>query len=121
MKSHYSIEKRPGYLYMVITGEYDLSDFKEYFKIVMERCTKEKTFKLLVNNLNLKGTDIPMNHKFALGEEIGKVIGSKLKGAVVWPARDIDGFTETVAKNRGGNMQLFGDVESAERWLLEDS
>lgn len=103
---------------MVISGEYDLSDFKEYFKIVLERCAKEKTYKLLVNNLGVKGTDIPMIHKFALGEEIGKVIGSRLKGAVVWPVKHIDGFTETVAKNRGGNMQLFGDVESAEKWLL---
>ncbi len=121
MKSHYSIEKRPGYLYMVVSGEYDLSDFKEYFKIVMERCEKEKIFKIIVNNLDVKGTDIPMVHRFVLGEEIARVIGSKIRGAVVWPTNDVDRFTETVAKNRGGNMQLFGDLESAEHWILSDS
>ena len=106
---------------MVISGEYDISDFKEYFKIALERCEKENTFNLIVNNLSVKGTDIPMTHRFALGEEIGKVIGSRIKGAVIWPMKDVDRFTETVAKNRGGNMQLFGDFESAEKWILGDS
>jgi len=120
MKSHYSIEKRPGYLYMVVSGEYDLDDFKEYFKIVMDRCEKEKTFRLLVNNLGVKGTDITVMHRYLLGEEIAKVIGYRIKGAVIWPEKHINGFAETVAKNRGGNMKLFGDVESAEKWLLSD-
>lgn len=105
---------------MEVSGEYDISDFKEYFKIAIAACEKEKVYKILVNNLEVKGTDIPMTHRFFLGEEIARVIGSRLKGAVVWPLKDIDRFTETVAKNRGGNMQLFGDVESAEKWLLSD-
>jgi hypothetical protein len=105
---------------MVLTGEYDILDFKEYFRLVLELCEKENIFKIIVNNLDMKGTDIPMADRYFLGEEIAKVIGSRIKGAVIWPIKDTDRFTETVARNRGGNMQLFGDFESAEKWILGD-
>jgi hypothetical protein len=45
------------------------------------------------------------------------------KAAFVNPYPFVDeelGFAITVASNRGGNFQLFRNVESAEKWLLSE-
>lgn len=105
---------------MAITGEYDKMEFLSFGKIIKNECEKENTYKILVNSLDLKGTNTPTMDRFDLGVEIAAVFGSKIKLAAVWPEKDIDRFTETVAVNRGGNIYVAGDMESAKKWLLND-
>jgi len=90
-------------------------------KIILDECEKEKKYKILINALNVAGTNIPTMDRFFIGEEIAKVIGPKIKIAVVWPEQDIDKFGETVAVNRGGFIRVLGNIASAEKWLVGNS
>ena len=102
---------------MIITGEYNSSDFHSYPKTILAECEKERMSKVLVNALEVKGTNISTMDRFFLGEEISKTFGPKIKIAVAWPAQDINKFAETVALNRGAYIRVMGDINSAEKWL----
>ena len=118
MKSKYSFEKKEGYLSLTISGEYDKMDFLSYPQLVKDECEKEGTHKVLVNALNVTETNPPTMERFFFGEKLADVLHGKIKFAFVWPEKDINKFTETVAINRGGYVWVFGDVETAKKWLL---
>lgn len=118
MKSNYHFEKRKDHLYIILSGEYDMDDFKAYPKVVHDICESEKIYKVLVHALDIKRSNVPTMDRFFIGEEAAKVLGQKIKIAVVWPENDIDKMAETVAVNRGGRMLVTGNVAMAEKWLL---
>ncbi|MEO7766016.1 MAG: hypothetical protein ABIS01_01275 [Ferruginibacter sp.] len=118
MKSKYVIEKKSDYLSITISGEYEKADFLYYPKIVADACEQHGVFKVLINGLNIAGTDIPTMDRFFIGEDIAKTLGSKIKLAVVWPDEHINKFIETVAVNRGSFMIVVGKVSEAETWLM---
>ena len=120
MKSIHSFENKEGYLSLTISGEYDKMDFLSYAEILKDRCDKERAHKVLVNNLKVIGTDVSTIDRFYLGEQLANVAGGKIKVAVVWPEKDIDKFAENVAINRGGDICVVGDIETAKKWLLSN-
>ena len=118
MNCNYSFEQKQDYLYLTISGDYNKDDFRRFPKIIMDECEKTGAEKVLINALNVSGTNVPAMERFYMGEEIARVIGSKVKIAVAWPEKDINKFAENVAVNRGGNICVLGDLVSAENWLL---
>ena len=96
-------------------------DFLTYPGIIKAECEKEKTYQVLVDALDVKGSDIDTMERFFLGEEIAKTLGAKIKLAVVWPDKHITKFVEIVALNRGGNISVVSDLEKAKKWLLNDT
>ena len=121
MKSKLSFEKREGYLYAKITGAYNETAFMSYAEKIYEACKREKTYKVLLDGLVVRGTDVPTTDRFFIGERYAEVLGSKIKLAVLWREKHIDHFYETVVRNRGGFVFVSGDLESALEWLLDDS
>jgi len=119
MKSKYTIEKNNSYLCITISGEYYKSDFLHYPKIVADACERQGIFKVLINGLNLYGTDVPTMDRFFIGENIAITLGSNIKIAVVWPDEHINKFAETVAVNRGSLITVVGKVSEAEAWLMK--
>jgi hypothetical protein len=117
MKSECVLEKKNGYLCFTISGEYDRAEFGSYARMFAEICEKEKIYKVLVNALGLKGTDLPTMERYLIGERIAE-LPLKIKLAVAWPGQHINNFAETVAINRGGFMRVVADLETAEKWLL---
>ena len=101
-----------------ITGTYDMDVFLSLPAIIKVKCEKEKIYKILVNGLDLKDANLSTADRFFLGEKFGEEFRSDIKIAVVWSSKYIDGFAERVALNRGGNMYVTGDFETAEEWLL---
>ena len=118
MKSKYSFEKKESYLSLTISGAYDKIDFLSYPQIIKDECEKERTYKVLANALNVSGSSSETIERFFFGEKLADVLGGKIKLAGVWPEKDINKFAETVANNRGGYTRIFGDVETAKKWLL---
>src|SRR5882724_4448208 len=110
MKSKYSFEKREGYLYLAVLGEYDKTDFLSYPKLIKDECEKEKIYKIIFDGSNVKGTNVPTIDRFFIGEEVANTLGSKIKLAVVWPAEHINKFVETVALNRGAYIWIFSNL-----------
>ena len=120
-KSQFTIEKKTGFLQLTITGEYDKNEFIAYPKMVATACKKEGVNKVLVNALNLSGTNVPTIDRFNMGETIATLLGPKIKLAIVWPKEHINKLTETVALNRGGRINVVSDMETAQNWLLGTS
>ena len=118
MKSQYEFEVKDGYLQLNITGTYDKIEFLSLPETIKAKCEKEKIFKILVNGLALRDSNLSTTDRYFLGEKFGLEFRDYIKIAVVWPAKYIDKFAETVARNRGGNMFVTGDYKAADEWLL---
>lgn len=110
------IENRTLFITLKGKGS-DLEGVKKFSKEMFERCLKNSCNKILleygVENLNL--TDVEL---FELGEYHAHIIPSIIRVAVVR-----DDYTERlklwedVCVNRGANVKVFTDYESAGEWL----
>jgi len=120
MQSDYLLEKNPGYISFTIYGRYNADKFESYGKMLADTCRKEKINKVLVNALELKGTDLSVLERYFIGEKIADILPT-IKMAVVWPEQHITNFAETVARNRGGFVKVVGNIENARKWLMEKS
>ena len=121
MKSVHSMEKKMEYLYFTISGEYDRADFTSYAALIMKECGNQNVHKVLINALQVSGTDLSIMERYIVGEVVAQLFPSSIKLAVVWPEEDINKFAETVAVNRGVFIRVFPDVAAAEHWLLTPS
>ena len=117
MQSEYLLEKKPGYISFIISGRYHADAFLSYARIIAETCKKEKLNKVLVNALEVKGTDLSVLERYFIGEKMAELLPA-IKVAVVWPEKHITKFGETVARNRGAFVNVVGDVETAQKWLM---
>ena len=118
METDFVVEKRYQYLYLVVKGRYNRVGVRPYAQMIVQACEKSGLYKILVNALEVEGTDLPTMERYFIGELVAEELPSKIKIAVTWPAPHINNFAETVAINRGGFIRVFGDIESAEKWLL---
>jgi len=105
---------------MTVSGEYDFEDFKTYLKIIYAKCEVEGIFKVNMNILSVKGIDIPTLERYFLGVEAAEQLKFKVKLSIVWHSEYLNHFGESVAKNRGGQVGVFGNSDSALKWLLYD-
>jgi len=117
MASELSFFPQDNHLKVLITGAYRQSDFKDYPKSIAEECKKLGYKKVLVDALHIERNNIPSMERYAMREEIARVLGHKIKLAILWPAEGINKFAETVATNRGANMIVLSNEESAMKWL----
>jgi anti-anti-sigma regulatory factor len=117
MKSHYLFQKKENHIILVIVGEFDKNEFMTYPKLLLDECKKENVNKVIIDALNLIGTDITTMDRFDVGESIANHLrGVKL--AVVWPKEHINKFTETVAINRVSLINIVDTIDAAQKWLL---
>ena len=101
-----------------LTGKYDKGEFLSFPELLRARCEKEGIYKILINGLGVKGSNLSTADRYFIGERIGLIMQNRIKIAVVWPEKSIDKFAETVALNRGGDMLVVGEYEEAVNWLL---
>jgi hypothetical protein len=106
------------YLMLKVSGPYNLTEFKSLILLMRVKAAEFGHIRVLAD---LRGVeqDVPGYDRFILGEYYAKEIRYKLKMAVVGPPERITGFFEDVAVNRGGNVRIFSDEQSALRWLKE--
>ena len=118
MNYHYTVEKKEDYLYLDITGEFEINQFISLPELMKIECEKEKIFKVLVNGFNIIGTNLSTIDRFSMGEKIAHVFHHSIKVAILWPDKHNNQFAETVAQNRGANLRVFGNETAAKEWLL---
>lgn len=120
MKSHFLFEREEKHLCIKVSGEYDFDDFITYLKIIYAKCENERIFNMLLNILEVEGIDVPILERYFLGVEVADQLSSKIKLAVVWHKEYTNYLAQSVALNEGGNIAVFGTVEPALNWLLNN-
>ena len=81
-----------------------------------DACKRENFEKALIDGLNLE-CPISIWDRYQLGEEYIRLVGTKIKVALVAKRDLIDLTMENVVVNRAGNFKIFHDMESALKWL----
>jgi hypothetical protein len=92
-----------------------------YFTDILDESMAKKTKRILVDarKVAMPGSTMSI---FALGQCIAnKMVGSKMRMAVVMESINATSsdFLETVVKNRGGNLRIFVNAETANKWLMK--
>ena len=120
MKINYSFEKRNFYIYLTLTGNFNMNEVLSFGGIIKEKCHEENTYKILVDSLELEQMNLSTTDRFRIGEKVASEFGSAFKMASVIKKENIDSnnFGDIVALNRGANFKSFDDIESAKAWLL---
>ncbi|MFT5310865.1 MAG: hypothetical protein ACI8VL_001776 [Bacteroidia bacterium] len=116
-ESWYTVKSYPDYISMEILGVYNATWFLGLPKLMILEAKKARAEKLLVNVKEVDFTNLSTMERYFIGEEIANIVSYKLSVAVVAPEEIITKFIETVATNRGINILVVSDLETAADWL----
>ena len=109
-------ENRGNYLFAKITEPYSLKMAFFFLQEFADACKRENLDKALIDGLILEGP-ISIWDRYQVGEEFIRVVGSKIKVAIVVKRDLIDLTMENVVVNRGGRSKGFHKIEPALKWL----
>jgi hypothetical protein len=118
MEEQLSFHHTEQYLHLTIKGNFKDINFKTIPNAIALECTKNLSTSVLINGLAVKNANLSTMDRFALGEKIIELFGSRVKFAIAWPKEDITKFAETVIENRGGNAKVFDNLADAEAWII---
>ena len=118
-----SIEQRPRYLRVTVTGTNSAETIARYIADIREACLRLRVFKVLAL-VNLDGPGVSMLDLYKVAVSASDdTAGIGLRAAYVElnPERSDDNMrmAESVAHTRGIAVRTFRDVEKAEAWLLD--
>lgn len=116
---HVEVLDHPGYVHAVGTGPRTAENMLRFLKEAHAACVEREKSSLLVE-VRFTGPSLDMASIFAVVD--GRSVEARKLARMAYvdrtspnPGRST--FAETVAVNRGVNVKLFADVESAQRWL----
>jgi hypothetical protein len=114
-------KERHGYLHASVVGQRTAENAQRFLRDAYEACVK-KGYSALLLEMGLTGPALDMASVFRVIANRAPD-GAKLRRiAYIEPSpTDLPAglFAETVANNRGVNVRLFKDLESADRWLVD--
>lgn len=112
-------EERPGYLYAHIKADTMTTEMSAaYLGEIADKCAGLGLTKVVIYR------DVPFiidsaSLFFSMQEEIKLLKGLKIALLNAFPANDEAlAFAILVSNNRGANLKLHQNIESAEKWLL---
>ena len=119
-----SIEQRPRYLYVTVTGTSSVETIARYMAEIRAACVRTGVFKVLVLG-NLEGPGVSMLDLYkvvAAASDDSAGIGLRAAYVELNPVRSDDNMrmAENVAHTRGIPVRTFRDTETAEAWLLAE-
>jgi stage II sporulation SpoAA-like protein len=120
MSYQLTIEEKPRYLHLTATGTHTAENARRFLFDAYEASLKRNSTAVLLE-LNFVGSSLPAGRIFDIVTEGSRRAAQLRRIAYVDRSSERDPtsmqFAATVAMNRGVNVQLFRDLESAERWL----
>ncbi len=121
-----SYEPRPGYLYVKVTGSYDLEDSLMGISETLKASEANGLSNILIDFLELQG-ELPMlTEGYIYASKMAQQVvqhndltGQELRIAFVGPElRDVDAYSEKVAAEHGMNALIVtSDMDQALEWL----
>ena len=118
MNMNVGVTQETGYLSLKVTGAYSLSDFEALANRVMVESAKNNLRNILLDIVEVSG-NVPTLDRFFLGEYVSRLWQPSLRVAIVYRAKDIDKFFETVAVNRATQTIVVPDLQTAWEWLTK--
>ena len=114
-----TIDVQPTYVSARVVGERTPQNMMRFFNEVNAICTEHGVWSVLIE-INFSGPSMGIGNVYEVVSK-GSRDGMKLERvayveAALGPTESAR-FAETVAINRGVNIRLFKDVESAKAWL----
>jgi len=118
-----SIEPKPGYLHVVVTGQNTRAVVIGYMEEVIRECTLRQCFRVLIEE-RLEGPRLGTLDVFEIvstgSTRFLRTITAMAYVDVNAPSQEMMQFAENVAVNRAFPVRVFPTVLSAERWLQSE-
>ncbi len=113
------LEEHPAYLHVTVVGERTAENARRFLEDAYRACVERERSSVLLE-MRLSGPEIDaasifdvISQRAADGAKLRRVAYVDPMTRSIPQAR----FAETVAINRGVNVRLFPDVETAAQWL----
>ncbi len=118
-------EVRPGYLRVILEGEFQLKELQTIAKRIFDFCFQAKKVKVLVDARKVTGRPSLLTKIDLADSMVEKQMEYIVKGAerlriahvLAEGIAEPKGFGETLAANRGGKIFVTTSMEEALRWL----
>jgi hypothetical protein len=117
LKIQISFEVFDEYLKICLSGENPFAEIDEIIATIKRLSDENNRAKILLDTMNVSG--LSEMEKYFVGEQGAKILGHKLKSAIVSQPEKINRFMENVAVNRGARLRVFGSEQEALNWLLK--
>jgi hypothetical protein len=117
-----SIEPRPAYLHVIVTGQNTGQNVARYMEEVVRECAARNCPRVLIEE-RLEGPRLGTVEVFGMVSK-GSVRFQRALQAMAYvdvnAQGDVMRFAEDVAVNRGFPVKVFRTVAAAEEWLLHE-
>ena len=111
-------ENRGSHLFVGITEPFSVKIIlSTLIQEVADTCRSENLDKVLVDMSPVSNASISILDRYQMGVKVARVIGPKIKVAVVAQKAMVTHMAETAAVNRYGKMKMFSDMDQARLWL----
>jgi hypothetical protein len=110
----------PGYLAARFIGAAVPGEASQQFGLIAEHCKRANNDKLLIDTTGFE-VKITLADRLLLGERMVVFAHCGIKVAFVCRPEQLDPerFGRLAAQNRGVNVEVFTDFQTAEEWLLK--
>ena len=126
MPTQYKIDINQNYIHVKVSGTFSFIEYKSIIEVILSECVKNNKSSILFDEREVEG-NMTTWERYNLSVYFSKLSREhtstfKVKIAVVGfpPLIDPDRFGETVALNRGININVTNDIDEAIRWLQID-
>jgi len=113
------VKKNKDYLELIFKGIFDLQYLKDIVDAIKDAQEKYNATKILVDVSGLSGELVELD-RFRAGEYAADVLSRNVRFAMLADDVRINKFFENVATNRGLNVIVVSDRQSALDWLLKE-
>jgi len=107
----------PGFIRIAVTGPYSRAKVDSLLHRVRAEASRQERARVLVVAGEI-ALDLTTSDRYALGVEFSRTLPRGVRLAIVVDPAAIDGFAETVARNRGADVGVFGTEAAARAWLI---
>jgi hypothetical protein len=116
-----SFRDETRFVWAQFTGTWNLDELPGLLANILKECGTRRCNLLLIDILSVKNDQISTFERYKMGLGAASMSGGVRRMATVARPDQIDPqhFGETVARNRGMNIRIFGEVEPAQAWLLQ--
>ena len=115
-----TIDQKPGYLHLAVTGRNSSENVVRYMEEVIRECTARRCFRVLIEE-RLEGPRLGTIEVFGMVSKGSARFQGTLEAMAYVDLNaegDVMRFAEDVAVNRGFPVKVFPTVAAAAEWLL---